>query len=462
MKRTELYLSVLLVPVDFFMLLAAGMAAYSLRFGGAVSGLRPALYDLSFRDYFPALLLTAGAFLGIFALTGLYAIRGTRRFLDEFTGIFLGCSTGVMALIVLFFFSREFFSSRFIIVTGWMLAVVAVTIGRRGVRAIQRMLLQRHIGAYAAAVFGSGPGAQHLVATMTQQPQLGYHVIGVFPDVDQGSLQLLAERVRTRSLDIIIQADPALSKEQTLQLLDFANDHHLTFKYVADLFETQASNIAVETVGGIPVIEIRRTRLDGWGRVLKRAFDILFAGVALIVLSPFLALTALLIQLDTPGSALVRLQRVGQSGDVFTLYKFRSMVHNAHALKQHLMQYNERSGPLFKMRNDPRVTRIGRLLRRTSIDELPQLWNVLRGDMSIVGPRPHEPEEVARYERHHRQLMTVKPGITGLAQISGRSNLEFEEEARLDIYYIEHWSPLLDLSILSKTPGVVLRMKSAV
>ena len=148
---------------------------------------------------------------------------------------------------------------------------------------------------------------------------------------------------------------------------------------------------------------------------------------------------------------------------MFKLYKFRSMIEGAHDLKKDLLKYNERKdgGPLFKMRNDPRVTRVGRVLRKTRIDEFPQLFNVLKGEMSLVGPRPHEPEEVAQYEKHHKKLLAIKPGMTGMAQIYGSSDLPFEQETKLDTYYIENWSLFLDIKILLRTLALLLRDRSA-
>lgn len=461
MKRTELLFSAILVPVDYVMLVAAGLIAYYLRFHSSVAGIRPVFYAFTLESFLPVLLSAAIGFILVFAFSGLYAIRGTRRFLNEMTGIFLACSTSVMAIIVLFFFQRELFSSRFIIVSGWLLAVVSVTLGRLVVRSIQGNMLRRSIGAYRVALVGHDATASHLLDVMRKNPAMGYTVVHHVAEVNAETMQTLHTLCANGGVDIVLQADPTLAKEQTLQLIDCANDCHVTFQYAADLFEAQATNIAVETVAGIPIIEIKRTKLEGWGRIWKRVVDIVFSALALIVLSPFLLIVALCIKANSKGSILYKSKRIGQNGKPFFVYKFRSMVQNAEVMKQELMQYNERSGPLFKMKNDPRITSVGRFLRKTSIDELPQFFNVLNGEMSLVGPRPHEPNEVAQYEKKYRQLMTIKPGITGLAQISGRSDLEFSEEARLDLFYIENWSLAKDFAILFKTPAVVLRMKSA-
>jgi len=185
--------------------------------------------------------------------------------------------------------------------------------------------------------------------------------------------------------------------------------------------------------------------------------------VLLIIFSPVLLLVAFVVRLHSPGPIIITLTRIGERGKPFVLYKFRSMVNNAESLKEKLLPYNERKdGPLFKMANDPRITSVGKFIRKTSIDELPQLINVLQGKMSLVGPRPHEPQEVARYTHQQKKLLTIKPGMTGMAQISGRSDLAFAQEAQLDIYYIENWSLLLDIRILLMTPSAVLMRKGSI
>jgi exopolysaccharide biosynthesis polyprenyl glycosylphosphotransferase len=222
------------------------------------------------------------------------------------------------------------------------------------------------------------------------------------------------------------------------------------------------------------VLQVKRTPLDGWGRIAKRLFDLVVSFLLLIFASPFLLVIAIALMIEDGWPVFFVNDRVGERGRAFRLFKLRSMYRKfsigpqfgkqKEALKLEQKLIKEKSikeGPVYKIADDPRVTRVGTFLRRWSIDELPQFINVLKGDMSLVGPRPHQPREVEKYLPHHRRVLAIKPGITGMAQISGRSDLEFEDEVRLDAWYIENWSPLLDLYILLKTPWAVLKKKGA-
>jgi exopolysaccharide biosynthesis polyprenyl glycosylphosphotransferase len=258
-------------------------------------------------------------------------------------------------------------------------------------------------------------------------------------------------------VDEIIQAEPNLREAEASELHAFCRNRHIGYRFIPDLVKLQRSNVDVEMVGDLPLISLKETPLDGWGRVFKRVFDLVLGSLLVVLLIPFWILVPVLILLDSPGPV-IYMSRRKYRNKVFNVYKFRSMVANADGLKPMLEARNERSdGPMFKIKNDPRVTRLGRFLRKTSIDELPQLFNVLLGNLSLVGPRPHLPEEIERYKSHHYQVFAVKPGITGLAQVSGRSGLDFEDEVKLDVYYIENWSLWLDLKLILKSVLVVLK-----
>lgn len=461
MKKSELIFAALLVVIDWLLIVGAGFTAYALRFWEVLQDIRPVIFELPLREWASIVFIVATLFIIVFALSGLYIIRSTRRMVDEIGRIFFAVSTGVLLVIVLIFFQRELFSSRFIILAGWVIAFFYVAIGRSLIYRLQHALFSRGIGTHRVALVGADRTTTTIRDFLSARPQLGYRIIRVFDRIDDVMIRELDILARDNKLDEIIQTDANLQKSDVLKLVDFASDRHKIFRYTADILDAKALRIDVKTLAGIPVIEIKRTPLDGWGKILKQIFDFILALLVLILLSPVFVITAIAIRLESRGPVFYASERIGQSGRPFAMYKFRSMVKDADKLKEQLLQYNERSGPLFKMKNDPRITRVGRFIRKTSIDELPQLFNVLRFEMSMVGPRPHEPREVNAYDRQQRKLLTIKPGITGMAQISGRSDLEFGEEVKLDLYYIEHWSLLLDVGILARTPMAVLNAKHA-
>ncbi len=460
MKRIELVFAAVLVPLDYVVLLLAGWTAYNLRFHQVTSFL-PVVNTIPAGTFMKIAALVAVGWIGVLALAGVFAVRQP-RLSRELGRIFLGASTAVLLIIVFIFFRREFFASRFIIVASWVLAVVFLWITHALVRGIQRLLLRQGIGARQIVVIGNDANSAELTAAFRHRADSGYRVLRQFPLVSLETLTQLKELLSQGNVDEVLQADPNTSRPQSLQLLELCTEHGVVFKYAADVFDTQVGRIMTSDFAGVPLIEIRRTPLDGWGRIIKRTVDVVGATLGIVVLAIPSAVVAAIVKVDSAGPVFARLERVGQGQRRFRLWKFRSMIRDAEALKPQLASQNERAdGPLFKMANDPRITRVGKWLRKTSIDEFPQLLNVWRGDMSLVGPRPHEPAEVARYEQPHKKLLTVRPGMTGMAQVSGRSNLSFDEEARLDTYYIEHWSLGLDLQILLRTPMAIFHTETA-
>jgi exopolysaccharide biosynthesis polyprenyl glycosylphosphotransferase len=229
----------------------------------------------------------------------------------------------------------------------------------------------------------------------------------------------------------------------------------------ANIPELLSTRIMVQPVAGVMALSLMPIRLSGGQSVLKRTFDLVVGGLAAVVLLPLFLLIALTIAATSRGPVIYRQERVGRRGQRFPMYKFRTMVMGADAMVDQLRPQNQAGGPLFKIRDDPRVTGIGRWIRRWSLDELPQLWNVLRGDMSLVGPRPPLPEEVKAYRDWHLDRLEVRPGLTGLWQVSGRSDLSFDDYVRLDLFYIENWSLAYDLFIIAKTVPVLLTSRGA-
>ncbi len=470
MKKSELAFTAILVPLDYLLVFAAALTAHNLRFG-AFAAIRPAVLLIPLSHFLIVSAIAAGVFVLCFALAGLYAVSGARKLKSEVSRILLASSAATMAVVVLIFFDGALFTSRFIVLAAWGLAFLYVACGRIAIRLLQRTLIRVGVGIRKVAIIGGDDRTTDLlVGAFSSNAAIGYQIVKRAPFFDDVTVKALDEIVAKRELDEIIVTDPSIDRDSLARALGFAQSRHLVFKYSADLLATHAKNIDIGTVAGIPIIEIKGTRLSGWGRIFKRSFDIIVSLLLIIITSPIMLLTAIAIKLDSDGPVLFShlddgspVTRVGEHGSPFRYFKFRSMRPNTHQLRYGELSHldTRADGPLVKIKDDPRVTRVGKLIRKWSIDELPEFFLVFMGKMSLVGPRPHLPEEVAKYDDRQRRVLTIKPGITGMAQVSGRADLNFDEEVRLDTYYIENWSPWLDLAILLRTPMVVLIRKGA-
>jgi exopolysaccharide biosynthesis polyprenyl glycosylphosphotransferase len=467
MKKSELIFTAVLVPVDYLMLILAGLAAYGLRTSSLIADWRPVLFgiNLTFEKYFGLVLVTSLFLLAIYSISGLYGIKRANGILEDFLRLTVATSAGLVFIIIYSFIRREWFDSRFLIFSAWIFAVIFVLFGRIIIRAVQKKLVKKGIGVHKTLIIGGDQVSQELMDEIKENPSLGYKLVQYFKDLDLGKIK---ETVASSQIDDIILANPDFPREQVLALIDFCEERHLSFKFVPNLFQALTINIDFDTLGGVPLVELKRTALDGWGKILKRVIDFIGAVFGILIFSPFMAVIAILVKLDSPGPIIYKNQRVGPDG-LFKAYKFRSMKiehcigpeydENGHATKledELIEKQSGRRGPVYKILNDPRRTKLGRFLEKSSLDELPQFFNVLIGNMSLVGPRPHTPKEVAKYEKWHHKVFNIKPGITGIAQISGRSEIDFDEEVKLDTYYIENWSWRMDVKILLKTPFVVL------
>jgi exopolysaccharide biosynthesis polyprenyl glycosylphosphotransferase len=261
----------------------------------------------------------------------------------------------------------------------------------------------------------------------------------------------LAKVARAEFIDEIIVPLP-LQREHVRTVVLEALRNHLDIRLVPELFEPYTSDLSI----AVPVLPLHEEPIPEFGLLVKRALDVVLATLGLFAILPLLISISILIRIDSPGPVLYRAARVGKKGRRFLCWKFRTMVRDADASKAPLRERNERTGPLFKVKNDPRITRVGGMLRRYSLDELPQLWNVIRGEMSLVGPRPHPVDDYQRYGLQHLRRLDVTPGITGLWQVRARRDPSFYRNMQCDLEYIERWSLWLDVKILVQTLGAVL------
>ena len=315
-------------------------------------------------------------------------------------------------------------------------------------------------------IVGGGPIARAIAATLRGDPLQRSTVCGFVDDelplspAVLGRIDDLDWLARAEFIDEVILALPD-QPAQARVAAEVAFRNHLDIRAVPDLPPGPWPDSGIERIGDVPVITLNREPLPSAALFLKRVLDVTGAAFGLVIASPLMAMVALLVRLESPGRVIYAAERTGAKGRRFRCYKFRSMVTGAEHLKEDLRARNQRQGPIFKIDDDPRVTRVGRIIRRYSLDELPQLWNVLRGEMSLVGPRPHPVDEVNHYELQHYRRLDVKPGITGLWQITARDCPSFELNMHLDLTYIENWSLLLDLRILAGTVRVLFAPEGA-
>ena len=322
-------------------------------------------------------------------------------------------------------------------------------------------------------IVGANEAARSIAASILGHRFWGYRVAGFVADDDEpmpetlgglpvlGRVSEIRRIVAAQVIDEVLFAIDRRDFDRFEDLFLALQEQGIITRFALNFFPHAKASVQLEDLDGVPLLTFSTGPTSVGGLLLKRTQDIVLAGVLLVLALPVLAALAALIRLSSSGAVLFRQTRCGRNGRLFTLYKFRTMTADAEGRRREIEHLNEMDGPVFKARNDPRVTRFGRFLRKFSLDELPQLWNVVKGDMSLVGPRPPIPEEVAQYERWQRRRLAMKPGLTCLWQISGRNELDFEQWMKLDLAYIDNWSPWLDLKILLRTIPVVLSGKGA-
>jgi exopolysaccharide biosynthesis polyprenyl glycosylphosphotransferase len=421
--------------------------------------------------YLPLQIGLSLVFAAVLALRGLYRLPRAASALDDFSTIFAAAGVSLMILFAASTFVRYEAESRLTLIFAWGLMTLLVVFGRAAYLWMLGVLHRRGVGVARTLVIGDNTVGRMIMQALADRPHLGYAVAGFLASDGEGDFGRFrrlgtadeVERVihQERIAHVVI-ALPSASHEAIMRIVDHCRRDGVQFRLVPDLYEMSLGRLDIDTVSGIPLMGLKEHAIQGVNFLLKRAIDIALSLIFLVALAWLFVIIALLIWLeDRSASPLFGQERVGKGGRIFTVQKFRSMRPNADEQLPELLEYNEAEGPIFKMRDDPRRTRLGTFIRRWSIDELPQLWNVLRGEMSIVGPRPATPREVAMYEDWQRQRLDALPGLTGLWQVSGRSELGFAEQVLLDIMYIENWSLGLDLRIMLRTAPAVLTGKGA-
>ena len=418
-------------------------------------------------EYWPVGVAFTGVMLLALALYGSYAHRRSIRWLDEVPKVGLAGLLATAAVIIVFFLFRPAFFSRLMFGYLFVAGVGLTALWRYGLRVVRIARFKSGRDVERVVVVGRGNMAKMLMQQLTATPGSGLQLVGFVDhetgnDGDFGRFRRLAgpdgleAAMVALGVSRAIVALPPASVLGVGEAVDVCRRAAVRCTVVPDLVDIQAGRLHTEEIGGIPLFTLTSNELDGFRHLQKRLLDVALAAVLLVVLLPLLLLMVMAIKLDSRGAVFFRQVRVGRNGREFDLYKFRSMVPEAEKMMEELYPGSS-SEPLFKRKDDARRTRVGRLLRRTSMDELPQLINVLKGDMSMVGPRAQVREEVAQYDDWAHTRLRVLPGLTGLWQVSGRSNLSFEEMVMLDAYYVGHWSLGLDVKIMLRTIPAVIR-----
>jgi len=405
----------------------------------------------------------------VFKRNHMYSDRVDTRLIDDLRRVAMSCLLGAMALILLSWplqvpVSREWMAVLLLVL------VPMLVVERHAFRVAARRRRREGVGLRPVAIMGTNAEALSLAKTLSD-PALGCDVVVFLATTPDAPAELAGRPVlhspspaadaKAFGATGVAIAATALPGPASSNMLRSFLDRGLRIEMTSGLTDVAVDRISVHALGRHPMISLEPGHRGGWRAAAKRAFDVVVASVTLVLVSPVLAVAAIAVKLDSRGPVIFSQERVGRRAVPFKVHKIRSMVADAEEQLIDLRAANESDGPLFKMESDPRVTRVGRILRSTSIDELPQLWNVVRGDMSLVGPRPALPNEVEAWNDELRNRLRVRPGITGMWQVSGRSSTTFAEYQRLDLFYIDNWSILIDLAILAKTVPAVLAKRGA-
>lgn len=458
-------------------LLAAFVAAYILRVS---IDHRPIAHSVHATTYLGLFLLLLPFWILVFGLMGLYSGSIQEKRFTEASRLFIGSLIGLAFVTSLAYFDNDpIFPAKLVPVYGFSLAFIFLLLFRNAARITRAHLYGYGVGITNILIVGNTKVAIEIVESLSDYKISGYHIVGIvtskahakdrYPHIPvYESFEEAIQKIKLNDLHGIVQTELYASGEANNEILEFAQAHHISYRFVPGNSELFVGNIEVELFRSqIPVIAVHQTALLGWGRIVKRLFDVLVGGVLLIIASPLLLIITLL-QLLSGGTIFFQQKRLTRFNRQFVAYKFRTVRPAYNGLspeeafskmgKPELIKSYRSGGD--QLAGDPRYGRFGNLLRRTSLDELPQLFNVIKGDISLVGPRALVPEELSNYDKKHT-ILSVKSGITGLAQVSGRRNIDFEERRKLDLYYVQNWSLWMDIMILIKTLRVVIHRVGA-
>jgi len=467
-RRLGYFRQVSYIVIDITLVCLVAIAAYGARFGFAhylgIEVIPPQqLIHQVYTHVYPAFLLLYVALIVMACMSQhLYRTPREIRALEECFKVVKAVGIATTLLVLFIFVSNNKEISRMVVASCGVANIGALAGWRYAKRLYVLKRARRGEGVSRVLIIGAGNVGQTFAHWLENNSQLGYSVCGFLdahPNGDGrvlGSIQDLKKVALGQFVDQIFVTLPA-DRKVVKEIWVEARRLRLNLNIVPDIYDGLGWRAPIRSICGFPIIELHGQPIPAFGLALKRVIDVVGASVGLILVWPLLALSSLWIRLDSRGPVIYSALRVGKKGKKFRCYKLRTMIDDADAHKAILRGANERNGPFFKMENDPRVTRCGRWLRKYSIDELPQLVNVLRGNMSLVGPRPHPVDDYERYTLEHLRRLDVQPGITGLWQIKARRDPSFDATMTLDMDYIENWSLRMDMGILLKTIPAVLR-----
>jgi exopolysaccharide biosynthesis polyprenyl glycosylphosphotransferase len=463
-SNASLVYNLFLVAGDFLALVAAFVGAFIIR----AASTTPVAHPISAHTYVYVFLGVLPFWILIFGLLGLYNSSIYERRFSEFGRLLLGSFIGMLFVIFWNFLSTQpIFPAKLVPIYGFALAFVFLVIFRNIARLIRTELFAFNIGLTRIAVIGSNPMTRQIISSLADSRYSGYRLLGVVGDKrlvgdrDIATYPSFKHFLETKPANLhgIIQTELYANEARNAEILTYAQENHVSYRFVPGNSELFVGNIDVELFqSSIPVIAVRQTPLFGWGRVAKRLFDLAFGTIFLLIASPLILIISLIMIIFDHGDPIWRQKRLSRFGTEIRIYKLRTQLHAYHRMspeagfakmgRPELAKKFRANGDFLD--DDPRISRLGRFLRSTSLDELPQLLNVVKGDMSLVGPRPLEPFELTNYDKKNLML-SVKTGLTGLAVVSGRRDISFEERRKLDLYYVQNWSFWMDIIILLKT-----------